>query len=270
MTTSLAPAALIKIRIGYSKLGKVRFLGHRDVARMWERTLRKAGVPVAMSTGFTPRARMSFGLALPTGAESLIELLDVLVDTSISMDDESLPSFENTDHDAWCARFDEALPSGFAVTHFGRVAGTEISLQESVTASSWLLIVDHPGVEQAIERIRDSETVTLERERKGEMRVDDIRQGILEIELADIDRYRSLAEVWPGDPLSTGSGVAISTMLTTTGRGIRPTELVKAMLPEEEPWDHLSRVLRTQQWIDSGEQRIDVLSALAARPRVCA
>ncbi|NDA78164.1 MAG: DUF2344 domain-containing protein, partial [Actinobacteria bacterium] len=68
---------VMKVRVSYSKLGKIRFTGHRDVARIWERTLRKAEVPVAMSTGFTPRLKMAFGLALPTGAESLVELLDV-------------------------------------------------------------------------------------------------------------------------------------------------------------------------------------------------
>ena len=57
----------------YSKLGKVRFTSHRDGARLWERALRKADVPIAMSVGFTPRPKLSFGLALPTSAESLAE-----------------------------------------------------------------------------------------------------------------------------------------------------------------------------------------------------
>ena len=61
----------------FSKLGKVRFTSHRDVARMWERALRKAAIPVAYTEGFSPRPRLSFGLALPTGHESLGEYLDV-------------------------------------------------------------------------------------------------------------------------------------------------------------------------------------------------
>ena len=54
-------------RSRYTKLGKVRFTSHRDTARIWERALRRAGLPVADTSGFTPRPRMSFGLALPTG-----------------------------------------------------------------------------------------------------------------------------------------------------------------------------------------------------------
>lgn len=254
----------IKYRIAYSKLGKVRFLGHRDVARMWERTLRKADIPVAMSTGFTPRARVSFGLALPTGAESLVELLDVTVEPSAG-DDGHI-----RDVGAWRGRIDEALPAGFSVTHMSELAHGGTSLQESVTASSWILVVDHPDAVEAVDTVRASESILLERERKGEMQLDDIRPGILELEVADPERLHSVADVWPGDPLRSGQGTVISALLTTSGRGIRPTELVQALLPGAEPWDHLTRVLRTQQWIDEDGRRIDVLSASVARPTVCA
>ena len=50
-----AGGAPMKLRLRYSKLGKVRFTSHRDTARVWERAMRRAGVPVATSAGFTPR-----------------------------------------------------------------------------------------------------------------------------------------------------------------------------------------------------------------------
>jgi len=68
---------VIKLRIRATKLGKVRFTSHRDAARLWERALRRADLPVAASEGFTPRPKISFGLALPTGAESTAEYVDV-------------------------------------------------------------------------------------------------------------------------------------------------------------------------------------------------
>ena len=74
-----AGAPAVKLRLRYAKLGKVRFTSHRDTARIWERAMRRAGVPVATSAGFTPRPRLSFGLALPTGAESVAEYLDAEV-----------------------------------------------------------------------------------------------------------------------------------------------------------------------------------------------
>ena len=58
----------MRIRFRFSKLGKIRFTSQRDVARMWERALRRAGLPLAYTEGFSPRPQLSFGLALPTGA----------------------------------------------------------------------------------------------------------------------------------------------------------------------------------------------------------
>lgn len=67
----------MKLRVRATKIGKVRFTSHRDAARMWERALRRAGLPVAFTEGFTPRPKISFGLALPTGAESIAEYVDI-------------------------------------------------------------------------------------------------------------------------------------------------------------------------------------------------
>src|SRR3954463_11393327 len=95
----------MKVRIRFSKLGKIRFTSHRDVARIWERALRRAAVPVAYTEGFSPHPKLSFGLALSTGHESLGEYLDVDFDGSAEpVDVEGLP-----------ARLDPCLPIGLDV-----------------------------------------------------------------------------------------------------------------------------------------------------------
>src|SRR5690349_19784900 len=95
----------VKVRIRFSKLGKIRFTSHRDVARIWERALRRAAVPVAYTEGFSPHPKLSFGLALSTGHESLGEYLDVDIDGSAEpVDVEDLP-----------ARLDPGLPIGLDV-----------------------------------------------------------------------------------------------------------------------------------------------------------
>ncbi|MDZ7732520.1 MAG: TIGR03936 family radical SAM-associated protein [Acidimicrobiia bacterium] len=67
----------MRVRLRYTKLGRVRFIGHRDVARVWERAWRKARLPIAYSEGFSPRPKMHFGLALSTGYESWAEYVDI-------------------------------------------------------------------------------------------------------------------------------------------------------------------------------------------------
>jgi radical SAM-linked protein len=249
----------VKARISYSKLGKIRFTGHRDVARIWERSLRKAEVPVAMSTGFTPRIKMAFGLALPTGAESLVELLDVTFaeDSGLGVDD----------LDEVARRIDASLPVGMSVTGVRECAPTEASLQEDVVATTWLMAVDAPDIAAQLDRVNESTEVWLERERKGETRRDDIRSGILRLGPANM---AGLSLVLPSQWLGESRGDLIEAVLTTAGRGIRPTELIEALVPGCEPWNHLTRVLRINQWIEREGERVDVLSARPAHPTVCA
>ena len=66
----------MRIRVRFAKVGKVRWTSHRDLARIWERAIRRVGLPVAYSQGFSPRPKVHFGLALSTGHESLAEYLD--------------------------------------------------------------------------------------------------------------------------------------------------------------------------------------------------
>ena len=66
--------SVLTVRLRYAKVGKVRWTSHRDAARIWERALRRAELAVAYTEGFSPRPRLHFGLALPTGYESDAEL----------------------------------------------------------------------------------------------------------------------------------------------------------------------------------------------------
>ncbi|HQF94022.1 MAG TPA: TIGR03936 family radical SAM-associated protein, partial [Microthrixaceae bacterium] len=75
----------MRIRLRFTKVGKIRFLGHRDLARCWERAIRRAELPMAYSEGFSPRPKLHYGLALPTGAESLAEYMDIDLATDIDI-----------------------------------------------------------------------------------------------------------------------------------------------------------------------------------------
>ena len=65
------------VRLRFAKHGKVRFISHRDVARAFERSFRMAELPLSFTQGFSPRPKVSFGLALSVGHESDAEYLDV-------------------------------------------------------------------------------------------------------------------------------------------------------------------------------------------------
>ena len=99
----------MRVRIRFTEAGKVRFLSHRDLARIWERAMRRAELPVTYSVGFSPRPKLHFGLALSVGHESLAEYLDVDLVSPLSQDDlAALP-----------ARLSAVLPEGIDCTPAG-------------------------------------------------------------------------------------------------------------------------------------------------------
>ena len=69
--------AVQRIRLRYTKRGRLRFTSHRDIPRAFERALRRAEVPMAYSAGFTPHPKMSYANAAPTGMGSEAEYLEI-------------------------------------------------------------------------------------------------------------------------------------------------------------------------------------------------
>jgi hypothetical protein len=94
--------AVQKLRIRFAKRGRLRFTSHRDFQRAFERAVRRAGLPVAFSHGFSPHPKISYAGAAPTGAASEAEYLE------ISLTHERDPEQVR-------AALDEALPTGLDV-----------------------------------------------------------------------------------------------------------------------------------------------------------
>lgn len=224
----------MKARVRYDKRGKIRFLSHRDLARVWERTLRRAGIRVAYSEGFSPRPKLSFGLALSTGYESLGEYLDIDLHPEAGIALEELP-----------ARVTPHLPVGMtAQAAVALESGTE-SLQAAVTSSTWQLEVVGPAVDELADKIDAAlatESLPLTVERKGSEVEVDARPGIVALApLVSLDPTEL-----PDDDLRAAAttGPLLVAELATQPRSLRPAELLRALDPA---WRE-GRVLRTNQW----------------------
>ncbi len=213
------------LRLRSTKIGKIRFVGHRDMGRVWERALRRCGAPVAFTSGFTPRPRISFGLALPMGAESLAEYVDVEMDPEFGV----LP-----DPAEIVPELSSYMPEGVDVTGHCVVDRTAPSLQESVTSCTWELWgpdIDAHRIDAAC-ALAEQSVLQVERERKGVRRTDDVRPLILSLQ-----------------PSADGSRLIAD--LATIGRALRPAELADLVFAGCDPLD--VRVLRTHQWVDHNQ-----------------
>jgi radical SAM-linked protein len=70
-----------RIRIAYSKGVELQYTGNLDMHKVWERTFRRAQLPLAYSQGFHPQPKLQQAAPLPLGFTSKAEILDVWLDT---------------------------------------------------------------------------------------------------------------------------------------------------------------------------------------------
>jgi radical SAM-linked protein len=230
----------VKLRVRFAKRGKVRYTSHRDLARIWERALRRAAVPMAYSEGFSPRPRISFGLALPTGYASEGEYLDVTVSTVIA------------DPSTLVGPLTQALPVGIDVQVVAPLPPGSTSLQEAVTATTWrleLVGVTEDRLQAGIDDLLARDEIIVTRERKGRPVTDDLRPAINRLESDG----------------ATERGAVLEAELATALRSVRPAELVEAL---NDGW-RIGVASRLYQWIETdGSRREPLPLADADRPHV--
>jgi radical SAM-linked protein len=170
-TSPPPPPAVQRLVIRYAKRGRMRFASHRDIARAVERAVRRAGLPVAFSAGFSPHPKISYSGGAPTGAASEAEFLEIALTESVDPDDVR-------------ARLDASLPDGIDVIEAADLAVATTATQ--LEASVWQ--VELPGVQPqdaalAVRAFLASEHAEVERRTSSGVRRLDTRAGVVSLEL---------------------------------------------------------------------------------------
>jgi radical SAM-linked protein len=256
------------VRVRFTKQGKVRFISHRDVARAFERAFRIEQLPLAFTEGFSPRPKVSFGLALSVGHESHAEYLDVELTEAVDVD--ALP-----------AALTAALPEGIDVTGACRLLDRAPALQEGVTTVVFRVEVTDadgtavPGdvLAATVTRALAGESLVVTRTRKGRESDDDILPAIRSITLhqgmqdagSPHEAEPHEAEPHEAEPHEGGFPV-LELTLATQPRGARPREVLDALATVGGADLLERRVLRTHQWIERNGARLEPLEADAFAP----
>jgi radical SAM-linked protein len=162
-------APVQRIRLQYAKRGRLRFSSHRDFARAFERSLRRAEVPMAYSAGFHPHPKISYVGAAPTGVASEAEYLEIAL--AVVCEPAQV-----------AAAIDGVLPEGLDIVRAVDVADCPPgSLAERIQASLWRLELagDAELLASAVERFLAEDEVFVERLTKDGTRQLDARGPVL-------------------------------------------------------------------------------------------
>jgi len=219
-----APPTLCKVRVRFAKRGRLRFSSHRDVARAFERAVRRAGLPVARSHGFSPHPRLSWVGAAPTGTASEAEYVEI-----------GLTSPEPPER--LVEDLDAALPAGLDVLAAVRTVPGTPALADLIDASRWRIELPQvPPAElaAALRVFLAEESVIVDRATKNGPRPVDVRAAVVSAIASEPAQEPppesdDLAAGRTGHPTVPACAIMTAVVRQTTP-AVRPDDVLGALL----------------------------------------
>ena len=205
-----------RLRLRYAKRGRLRFSSHRDFQRALERALRRAEVPMAYSSGFSPHPKISYANAAPTGTASEAEYVEIAL-------------VERVDPDVVRERLDSALPGGLDIVEV--VEARTGDFAERLQASAWRIVC--PGVERAdLERAAGllwaAGTAEVERQTKSGRKMIDVRAALISLGV-DGSAPGSESPQGPGEADGESPCAILRVVVRSVTPTVRPDDILAAL-----------------------------------------
>lgn len=165
-----------RFRVRFRKGERVRYISHLDVLRAWERSLRRAELPLAYSQGFTPHPKLAFASPLPLGFVSDAEVMDVTLDDRVE-----LPEFVR--------RLSEQTTEDLAVVGVEEVAPTAQAPQAAMLWCDYrlTLAVDPREADAAVSNFMALDSMPFKEDRGERVREYDLRRACAWLRTTPVD-----------------------------------------------------------------------------------
>lgn len=207
----------MKIRIKFAKEGTMKFIGHLDIMRYFQKVMRKADVDIRYSEGFSPHQIMSFAAPLGVGTTSRGEYVDIEVlstDSSKEM----------------VRRMNEAVVEGIEILSFRRLPDTAANAMSIVAAADYRVAFregkepkDWDSFAAALQELTDQkEILVLKKTKKGEKETD-IRPMIHELRAEEKTVFMRIAT---GSAANLKPDVVIQAAFDQMGQALEPFALL--------------------------------------------
>ena len=160
----------IKVRIKFSKYGLMKFIGHLDVMRYFQKLLRRSDIPIAYSAGMSPHQIMSFAMPLGIGIESDAEYVDIEITERIASD-------------IAIKRMNEQNVDGISILSFKELPERALNAMASIKAADYEvryrddMTPDFSCFDMLKDMYEEPQISVLKKTKKNEMYVD-IKPGI--------------------------------------------------------------------------------------------
>jgi radical SAM-linked protein len=213
-----ADRPLRRIRIVFNKRGDLRFLGHLEMARMFERACRRARIPLSFTGGYSPKPRITFALSLPTGTEALAEWLDLELS-------EALPPEDVMN------KLNDQLPSGIRVVESWKVPVDVPALNGRVRFMNYeaLLPESWKDLDEKIQDLMNRPKVPVVRVRKGKERTLDLKDYLFSMGSPD-DRTLTFSLALKGEEGSARPQEVLKALLGNYKDGLTDVRLTRTSL----------------------------------------
>ncbi|MDO4291976.1 MAG: TIGR03936 family radical SAM-associated protein [Eubacteriales bacterium] len=167
----------MKVRVKFSKYGPLRFIGHLDVMRFFQKAIRRAGIDVVYTHGYSPHQVMSFAAPLGVGLCSLGEYMDV-----------EIASHQGTED--FVRRLQATCPYGIDILGVRMLPEKAGNAMASVAAATYAVafkdgVRSFDSCQPAVEQLLSQDQVLITKETKRSTAEVNIRPGIYDCKIED-------------------------------------------------------------------------------------
>lgn len=167
----------MRLRIKFGKHGAMKFIGHLDIMRFFQKAIRRAGIDIAYSTGFSPHQIMSFAAPLGVGLYSNGEYLDIEVNSHNGKED-------------MMNRLNQSMVPGMVIENIVALEDHVGNAMASVSAASYTIEWKDgypvlPSLKEVVDQFRKQDTIMVTKETKKSTLTLDLKPGIYQLDATD-------------------------------------------------------------------------------------
>lgn len=174
-----------KYRLKFSKQGKIKFVGHLDLLKIFQRAIKRAKLPISYSEGFNPHQKVSFAIPLPLGMESISEYVDIRLE-------------ENLETQEILQKLNQEMPIGLEILNVIKLENDDKNAPAIVCCGEYevKLDIEIDNLQKKIEEILNLEEINIEKttKKRGKesVKLVNIKNEIYNIEVIKNDTIKML------------------------------------------------------------------------------